>query len=137
VNLLSALPLPLDISFGNILWSIVIIFFMVIFIVLLFQIFGDLFSDDSLSGWAKAGWTIFIILVPFLGILVYVIARGKGMTERRARDVETAQKQFDARVREVAGSGGPAEEIARAKELLDSGAITQEEFEAIKRKQLA
>jgi hypothetical protein len=110
---------------------------MVIFIVLLFQIFGDLFSDDSLSGWAKAGWTIFIILVPFLGILVYVIARGKGMTERRARDVETAQKQFDARVREVAGSGGPAEEIARAKELLDSGAITQEEFEAIKRKQLA
>jgi hypothetical protein len=75
--------------------------------------------------------------VPFLGILVYVIARGKGMTERRAKDVETAQQQFDAHVREVAGSGGPAQEIARAKELLDSGAITQEEFEAIKRKQLA
>lgn len=133
----SAPLLPLDIGFGNILWAMVIGFFMVIFLVLLFQVFGDLFRDQDLSGWAKAAWTIFIIVLPFLGLLVYVIARGRGMAERRVADMQRSQEQFNAYVRETAGAGGPAEEIAKAKELLDSGAITQEEFEAIKRKQLA
>jgi hypothetical protein len=133
----SAPLLPLDIGFGNILWAMVIGFFMVIFLVLLFQVFGDLFRDQDLSGWAKAAWTIFIIVLPFLGLLVYVIARGRGMAERRVADMQRSQEQFNAYVRETAGTGGPAEEIAKAKELLDSGAITQEEFEAIKRKQLA
>jgi ABC-type multidrug transport system fused ATPase/permease subunit len=133
----SAPLLPLDIGFGNILWAMVIGFFMVIFLVLLLQVFGDLFRDQDLSGWAKAAWTIFIIVLPFLGLLVYVIARGRGMAERRVADMQRSQEQFNAYVRETAGTGGPAEEIAKAKELLDSGAITQEEFEAIKRKQLA
>ncbi len=133
----SAPLLPLDIGFGNVLWAMVVAFFMVIFLVLLFQVFGDLFRDHDLSGWAKAAWTIFIIVLPFLGLLVYVIARGRGMAERRVADVQRSQEQFDAYVRQTAGTGGPAEEIAKAKALLDSGAITQEEFETLKRKQLA
>jgi Short C-terminal domain/Phospholipase_D-nuclease N-terminal len=110
---------------------------MVIFIVLLFQVFGDLFRDRDLSGWAKAAWTIFIIVLPFLGLLVYVIARGRGMADRSVKAQRDAQQEFDTYVKDVAGTGGPADEIAKAKRLLDSGAITQEEFEALKRKQLA
>lgn len=128
--------LSLDISFGEFLWSLVIIFFMIVFFVILFQVVFDLFRDHELSGWAKAGWLIFIIVLPFLGLFVYLIARGKGMAERSAREQVQAKQDFDAYVRETAGSGGPATEIANAKKLLDDGAISQEEFDAIKRKAL-
>jgi ABC-type multidrug transport system fused ATPase/permease subunit len=126
--------LALDISFGEFLWSLVIIFFMIVFFVILFQVVFDLFRDRDLSGWAKAGWLIFIIVLPFLGLFVYLIARGKGMAERSAKEQAQAKQDFDAYVRETAGSGGPATEIANAKKLLDDGAISQEEFDAIKRK---
>jgi hypothetical protein len=96
-----------------------------------------LFRDRELSGWAKAAWTIFIIVLPFLGLFVYVIARGRGMAERRVKAVQRSQAELDAYVRETAGSGGAADEIAKAKGLLDSGRSPQEEFEALKRKQLA
>jgi hypothetical protein len=128
--------LALNISFGEYLWSLLIIFFMIVYFVILFQVVGDLFRDDELSGWAKAGWLIFIIVLPFLGLFVYVIVRGTSMRDRAIRDQAQSQSEFDAYVRETAGSGGPTAEIASAKKLLDEGAISQEEFEAIKRKSL-
>ncbi|HSJ73753.1 MAG TPA: SHOCT domain-containing protein [Miltoncostaeaceae bacterium] len=129
--------LTLDISFGEFLWSLVIIFFMIVFFVILFQVVFDLFRDHELSGWAKAGWLIFIIVLPFLGLFVYLIVRGKGMAQRSAREQVEAKQQFDAYVRETAGGGGgAATEIANAKKLLDEGTISQEEFDAIKRKAL-
>jgi hypothetical protein len=133
----SAPFLPLDIGFGNVLWALVVAFFMVIFLVMLFQVFGDLFRDHDLSGWAKAAWAIFIIVLPFFGLFVYLIARGRGMAERRVAEMQRSQEQFNAYVKQTAGTGGPADEIAKAKALLDSGAITQEEFETLKQKQLA
>jgi Short C-terminal domain/Phospholipase_D-nuclease N-terminal len=128
--------LALDISFGEFLWSLLIIFFAIVFFIILFQVVFDLFRDRDLSGWAKAGWLIFIIVLPFLGLFVYLIVRGKGMAERSAKQQIEAQKEFDEYVRTTAGSGGPSQEIANAKKLLDDGAITQEEFDAIKRKAL-
>jgi uncharacterized membrane protein len=128
--------LALDISFGEFLWSLVIIFFMIIFFIILFQVIFDLFRDHDLSGWAKAGWLIFIIVLPFLGLFIYLIVRGRGMAERSARQQIEAKKEFDEYVRETAGGGGATAEIANAKKLLDEGAISQEEFEVIKRKAL-
>ncbi len=78
--------LALDISFGEFLWSLVIIFFMIVYFVILFQVVFDLFRDHELSGWAKAGWLLFIIVLPFLGLFVYLIVRGQGMAERSAKD---------------------------------------------------
>ncbi|MGI9539058.1 MAG: SHOCT domain-containing protein [Miltoncostaeaceae bacterium] len=128
---------PANISFGEFLLSLLIIFFMVIFFIMLFQILFDLFRSKDLSGWAKAGWALFIIVLPFLGLLIYVIVRGQGMADRQLAAAQDNQEAFDQYVRETAGSGGPTAEIAKAKELLDSGAISQEEFDAIKRKQLS
>lgn len=103
-----------------------------------FRCLFDLFGDSSLSGWGKAGWAILLIFVPWLGALIYLIARGRSMTERQiaaAEQVRTEQKEY---IQQVAGeSQGPAQEIARAKELLDSGTITQAEFDALKSKALA
>jgi preprotein translocase subunit YajC len=128
--------LTLDISFGEFLWSLVIIFFMIVFFVILFQVIFDLFRDHELSGWAKAGWLIFIVVLPYLGLFVYLIVRGKGMAQRSAREQVQSQQAFDDYVRTTAGTGGPATEIANAKKLLDDGTISQEEFDAIKRKAL-
>ena len=126
----------LDVSFGQFLWSLLIIFFMIIFFVILFQVIFDLFRDHSLSGWAKAAWVLFIIVLPFLGILVYLIARGPSMAERAAKDQAASKQAFDDYVRQTAGGQGAAGEIASAKALLDQGAITQEEFDALKAKAL-
>ena len=120
---------------GDLLWSMLVFFSWIIFFWLLFIVFGDLFRRHDVSGWGKAAWTIFVILVPFLGVLIYLIANGGGMAERSAKDVQTAQAQTDAYIKSVAG--GSADEIARAKELLDSGAITQAEFDQLKAKALA
>lgn len=129
--------LALDIDFGDFLWSLVIIFFMIIFFVILFQVVFDLFRDHELSGWAKAGWLIFIIVLPFLGLFVYLIARGPKMAERAQRDQEAQKRAMDEYIRTTAtGAPGPANEIAAAKSLLDDGAISQEEFDAIKKKAL-
>ena len=129
--------LALDISFGEFLWSLVIIFFMIVFFVILFQVIFDLFRDHELSGWAKAGWLIFIVVLPYLGLFVYLIVRGKGMAQRSARQVADDQQAMDEYIRTTAGGGGgAASEISQAKSLLDSGAITQEEFDALKRKSL-
>lgn len=101
----------------------------------------DVFRDRDLSGWGKAGWAVLLILVPWLGALIYLIVRGRSMSERQMRDVAQMQSQQEEYIRSVAGSGGggsnPAEQIASAKSLLDSGAITPQEFEALKTKALA
>src|SRR5436305_1004639 len=124
--------------FLNILWTMIIFFAWVIFIWIAITVLIDVFRRSDLSGWSKAGWTIFIIILPFLGVLVYLISNHDGMTERKIKDTQAAQAQMDDYVRRTAGTGGgAAAEIEKAKQLLDSGAITQTEFDAIKTKALA
>jgi general stress protein CsbA len=125
-----------DYPFLNILWSMIIFFCWVAWIWVLILILSDVFRRD-MSGWGKAAWVVALIVLPFLGTLIYLIANGKEMTERRAHDVRVSQAQFDDHIRSVASNGGAAGEIARAKELLDSGAINQQEFESLKAKALA
>jgi hypothetical protein len=131
------MPIAADYPFLNILWSMIIFFVWVAWIWMLILILSDVFRRHDLSGWGKAGWTFFLIVLPFLGALIYLIADSDGMAERRAQDVKGQQAQMDDYVRSVAGSGGPAAEIDKAKQLLDSGAINQTEFDAIKAKALA
>jgi hypothetical protein len=120
------------------MWSMFVFFAWILFFWLLFTVFADLFSRHDISGWAKAGWCVLVIVLPYIGIFVYLISQGKGMGERRMKDAQTAQRQMDDYVRSVAASGGgPTDEIARGKELLDSGAITQAEFDQLKAKALA
>lgn len=124
-------------TFGQVMWSMLVFFAWVMFFWLLFIVFGDLFGRHDIGGWGKAGWTIFVIVLPFLGILVYLIVEGKAMGERRTAAAQHAQAQLDTRIRSVANSGDPAGQIAKAKELLDSGAISQAEFDQLKAKVLA
>ena len=124
-------------TFGQVMWTMFVFFAWVLFFWLLFVVFGDLFRRHDISGWGKAGWTIFVIVLPFLGIFVYLIAEGKGMAERNMQRAQAAQTDFDAQVRAAAGQGDPSSQIANAKKLLDSGAITQDEFDALKQKALA
>jgi Short C-terminal domain/Phospholipase_D-nuclease N-terminal len=123
--------------FLNILWTTLIFFAWVIFIWIAITVLIDIFRRHDLSGWAKAAWVVLIVILPWLGVLAYLILNHTGMAERRVKDVQSSQQQFDEYVRKTAGSGGPAAEIERAKQLLDSGAITQAEFDAIKAKALA
>ncbi|MET1018886.1 MAG: SHOCT domain-containing protein [Microterricola sp.] len=124
-------------NFWNVLWAMFWVFAFVAYLFAIFAIIGDLFRDHKLNGWWKALWIIFLIFVPFLTALVYLIARGKGMAERQAKDIEAAQKASEQYIKQVASSSTPAEEIHKAKALLDSGAITPAEFEALKTKALA
>jgi hypothetical protein len=131
------MPIAADYPFLDVLWSMIIFFVWVAWIWMIILILSDVFRRSDLSGWGKAAWTIFLIVLPFLGALIYLIAQGGGMAERRAQDVQGQRAQMDDYVRSVAGSGGPAAEIDKAKQLLDSGAITQTEYEALKAKALA
>jgi hypothetical protein len=131
------MPIAADYPFLNILWSMIIFFVWVAWIWMIVLILSDVFRRRDLSGWGKAGWTFFLIVLPFLGALIYLIAQSDGMAERRAQDVQGQRAQMDDYVRSVAGSGGPAAEIDKAKQLLDSGAINQTEFDALKAKALA
>ena len=126
-----------DVSFGDIFWSILWFFFLVIWIMLLFQIIGDLFRDHSLSGGAKTLWVLFLVFVPFLAVFVYLIVRGPSMAERAAGQRQRAQQEFDGYVRDVASGATPTEQIAKAKELLDAGAIDQSEFDRLKARALS
>lgn len=122
-------------TIGDTIWWFLTIFIFFAYLMALFSIISDLFRDHKLNGWWKAVWLVFLIFLPFLTALVYLIARGRGMGERaqkQAREVQDAQESY---IRQVAG--GPAAEIAEAKRLLDSGAISQAEFESLKSKALA
>ena len=119
------------------LWWLLAVFFMVIFFMMLFRIIIDIFRSDDMGGWGKAGWLILIFFVPLLGMLIYVIARGKGMAERDIKEMSQMQAAQDDYIRSVAASNDPTAQIKQAADLLASGAITQAEFDAIKAKALA
>jgi Short C-terminal domain/Phospholipase_D-nuclease N-terminal len=129
--------LAADYPFLDLFWTMLIFFVWILWIWLLFTIFADIFRRKDISGWAKAAWIVFTILLPFLGVFVYLITQNVGMTERNLQHARGQREQFDEYVRETAGSSGAAAEIEKAKQLLDSGAITQAEFDAIKQKALA
>ena len=122
--------------FLDILWTTLIFFAWVIFIWIAITVLIDVFRRHDISGWGKAAWVIFVVILPWIGVLVYLIANHDGMTERRMKEAQVSQAQFDDYVRTTAGTGGAASEIDRAKQLLDSGTITQAEFDAIKAKAL-
>ncbi len=129
--------LAADYPFLDIFWTMVIFFFWVAWIWTLVIILSDVFGRDDLSGWAKAAWTLFILVVPFLGVLVYLIAHGSELGERRVTRAETASDRHDTHHAAPASGGGAAGQIADAKRLLDSGAISQAEFDQLKAKALA
>jgi Phospholipase_D-nuclease N-terminal/Short C-terminal domain len=123
--------------FLGIFWSMLIFFAWVIFVWIAITVLIDVFRRDDLSGWAKAAWVVLVIIAPFVGVLIYLIVSHTGMAERRFQHDQAAQSQFDDYVRSTAGTGGAAGEIEKAKQLLDSGTITQAEFDSIKAKALA
>ncbi|PJJ65033.1 SHOCT domain-containing protein [Compostimonas suwonensis] len=123
-------------GFWDFIWFIIVSFLFIAYLMVLFSIIGDLFRDHKLNGWWKALWIIFLIFVPLLTALVYLIARGRGMAERQQAAVSEAKRDTDAYIKTVAGSS-PADEIAKAKALLDSGAITQAEYDHLKSVALA
>ncbi|MET0433786.1 MAG: SHOCT domain-containing protein [Cellulomonas sp.] len=119
-------------DFWDIIWWFVWAFVFIAYLFALFAIITDLFRDRELSGWWKAVWLIFLLVLPFVTALVYLIARGRGMAERSARSAVAARRAGDAYIRDVAGSASPGQQIAQAKALLDEGAISSEEFAALK-----
>jgi hypothetical protein len=123
--------------FLDVFWTMLVFFLWVLWFWLLFTVFGDIFRRSDLSGWGKTGWLIFTIVLPYLGVFVYLIAEHQGMAQRNIERAQAQRAQLDDYVRETAGGGGAAAEIEKAKGLLDSGAITQSEFDAIKQKALA
>ena len=123
-------------NFWDFVWIVIVSFVFVAYLMVFFRILVDLFGDHDLSGWFKAIWIIALIFVPLLTALIYLIARGRGMAERQMAAARQAQSQTDAYIQQVAGKS-PAENIADAKALLDSGAITQADFDKLKAKALA
>ena len=123
--------------FLEVFWTMLIFFAFFIWIWILITVFGDIFRRRDIGGLGKTGWIIFVIILPYLGVFVYLIAEHKGMTERSIKQVETQQAQMDEYVKSVAGSSDPTAQIGKAKELLDQGTISQAEFDQIKQKALA
>jgi hypothetical protein len=129
--------LAADYPLLNIIWTMLVFFAWVIWFWLLIIVFSDLFSRHDISGWGKAGWALLLVVLPYLGVFIYMIAQGAHMAERRDKQSKAARSEFDDYVKNVAASSGPAAEIDKAKQLLDSGAITQAEFDSLKAKALA
>ncbi len=123
-------------QFWNIIWLFFWGFAFVSYLFALFAVITDIFRDRDLSGWLKAVWILFLVFVPFLTVLVYLIARGRSMAERQARSAQRAEAATTEYIRSVA-TASPTQEIAKAKELLDAGTLTQSEFEAVKAKALS
>jgi hypothetical protein len=130
------LPLAADYPLLNVIWTMFVFFGFVLWITLIFRAFGDLFGRSDVSGWGKAAWSLLIVLLPLFGVLIYLLSQGRGMAERQVAAGRRAQGEFDDYVRDVAGAG-TASQIAKAKELLDSGAIDATEFDSLKAKALA
>lgn len=124
-------------QFFEVFWSITIAFLFLAYLILLFQIVADIFRDHSLSGVAKAIWIFFLLVTPYISALVYIIVRGAGMSQRSAQVASAAQQQSEEYLRRVAGTQSPADQISSAKNLLDSGVITDAEFAQLKAKALA
>jgi hypothetical protein len=130
------LPLAADYPLLNIIWTMLVFFGLFLWIMLIFRAFADLFGRHDVSGWGKAGWTILIIFLPLLGVCIYLLSQGKGLAEREMEKAQKTQGEFDDYVKTVAAAS-PADDIAKAKGLLDSGAIDADEFAALKAKALA
>ena len=129
--------LAADYPFLDVFWTMLVFFVWVAWFMLLFRVIADIFRRDDVGGGGKVLWLIFVIILPFLGVFVYLIAENQGMAQRDLERAQESRAQFDAYVREAASTGGTAAEIEKAKQLLDSGAISQAEFDAIKAKALA
>jgi hypothetical protein len=123
--------------FLEVFWTMLIFFAFVVWIWILFTVLADIFRRHDVSGFGKVLWIIFIIILPYFGVFVYLIAEHTGMTERALKQQQAAQSQMDQYVQSVAAKGDPAEQIAKAKTLLDNGTISQAEFDSIKQKALA
>ena len=130
------LPLAADYPLLNIIWTMLVFFGLFLWIALIFRAFIDLYGRHDVSGWGKAGWTVLIIVIPLVGVCAYFLVDGKGIAEREMTKARQQQGEFDDYVRDVAGST-PADDIAKAKGLLDSGAIDADEFGRLKSKALA
>ena len=126
-----------DYPFLGVLWSMLVFFVWVAWFMLLFKIVGDVFRRRDIGGGMKTLWLLFVLFVPFLGVFVYLIANNDEMAQRDLERAQAAQAQFNDYVQQAAGSGGAAAEIDKAKKLLDSGAINESEFAALKAKALA
>lgn len=126
-----------DISFGELLLVTLQIFLFVIWVWILITILTDLFRDHEMSGWGKAAWVFFLVFIPFLTALIYLIARGSGMRDRTIQAQADAKKHFDEYVQQQAHAGSPADELHKLAELKDKGALSQEEFDKAKAKLLA
>lgn len=131
-----AMPIAADYPFMDVLWSMLVFMGFIMWIWIAIMCFADIFRRSDTGGFAKAMWIIFIIFIPLLGVLVYLIANHNGIAERNVKGAEAAQAAFDQQVREAAGKGGPAGEIETAQKLLAAGTITQAEFDAIKSRAL-
>jgi hypothetical protein len=126
-----------DYPFLDVMWTMLVFFLWVAWFWMLFGVWGDIFRRRDLSGLGKTGWFIFTLVLPFLGVFVYVVSQNDGMNQRNLERAQAQHGQMDDFVRSAAGSGGAAAEIEKAKQLLDSGAITQPEFDALKQRALA
>jgi hypothetical protein len=129
-----------DVTFGQVLLAVLEVFLFAAWLMILFVIIGDLFRDHSISGWGKAAWVIFLIFVPFLAALVYLIARGDGMRERSLAQQQEAQKQLDTYIRQTASTGGgdsAADQLTKLAKLHDEKKLSDEEFERAKAKIVA
>ena len=126
-----------DYPFLDVVWTMFIFFAWVIWFFLLIRVFGDIFRRHDIGGGKKALWTIFVIITPFIGVLIYMIVESKGMAERQSQAAQSAKRETDEYIKTVAHEVDPAGQIAQAKQLLDSGAINQQEFDALKQKALA
>ena len=124
-------------SFWDIIWFIFVSFAFIAYLMFMFQIISDLFRDHTVSGWVKALWMICLIFFPFLTAIIYLIVRGKGMYARQSAAIDRARASQEDYIRNVAAPASPADQISQAKGLLDSGAISQAEFDALKAKALA
>ena len=129
--------LAADYPFLDVMWTMLVFFAWVIWFWLLITVFADLFRRHDASGWVKAAWIIFVILIPYFGVLIYLIVEHKGMTERSMAQAQQAQAQMDDYVKSVASQSDPTEQIAKAKQLLDTGAISQAEYDSLKTKALS
>jgi hypothetical protein len=126
-----------DYPFLDVMWTMLVFFLWVAWFWMLFGVWGDIFRRRDLSGLGKTGWFIFTLVLPFLGVFLYVVSQNDGMNQRNLERAQAQRGQMDDYVRSAAGSGGAAAEIEKAKQLLDSGAITQPEFDALKQRALA
>ena len=121
----------------DLFWTFLVFFGLIVYFWVLITVFADLFRRHDIGGWAKTGWVVLVFVLPMIGALIYLISQGRHMADRQARDVERAQQETDAYIRSVAAPGYKGvDEIARGKELLDRGAISQEEFDQLKRRVL-